>query len=335
MIDTDSMTLLLSALACAVAIGFSLYAAVALPGAVSHFGMLELPEPLSGIATPLVWGTLLALALVELALSRLRLADLLWSSLHTLIRPAAAALFASAVLEGRGQGIQWSAALAALIVALLVHITVLAAHTAARTAGPAPQLRGFASVQFVAAGLIASVAWTAPPFAAAVAAVPLLAPIPWWPRLWGAARLAVAAPLALITRAGRYHRWEAGPQGVPHWLSAAAEAQLGVPLTRVRSARVTLARIGTRWLYLRGRLVVAQDRTPIFAHRRGFRTTVLPLSRAPGHADHRPLVETVVLDALTPYSLCLGPDAPPGPAILTALAEPPGGWVEPRDRGAV
>jgi hypothetical protein len=334
-INQDSITLMLSVLACAAAIGLSLYAALALPGAISHLGLLELPEPLSGLGTPLVWGTLVALALVELAASRIRLTDLVWSALHTIIRPPAAALFASAALEGHGQGIQWGAALAALVVALFVHVPALAVHTASRTAGPAPQLRGLTGVQLVLAGIVATIAWTAPPFAAAATIVLVLAPLPWWPRLWGAAHLALAAPLAVITRAGRYHQWDAGPAGLPRWLSSAAEAELGVPLSRVRSARVSLARIGTRWLYLRGRLVVAQERTPLFAHRRGFRAKLLPLQRAGGHADHEALVETVVLDTLNPYSLCLGPDAPPGPAILAALAETGGGRVEPGDRGAL
>jgi hypothetical protein len=334
-INHDSITLLFSVLACAAAFGLSLYAGLALPGALSHFGLLELPEPLAGLGTPLVWVTLVALSLVELAASRFRLTDLLWSALHTIIRPPAAALFASAALEGHGEGIQWGAALLALAVALFVHIPVLAAHTASRTAGPAPQIRGLAGVQLVLAGVIATIAWTAPPFAAAAALVLVLAPLPWWPRLWGAAHLAIAAPLAVITRAGRYHRWDTGPSGMPRWLSRAAEAELDVPLSRVRSARVCLARIGTRWLYLRGRLVVVQERTPLFAHRRGFRARLVPLQRTGGHADHQALVETVVLDALIPYSLCLGPDAPPGPAILAALAEPGGGRVEPKDPGAV
>jgi hypothetical protein len=334
-INPDSIGLLLSVLACAAAMGLSLYAALALPGAVSHLGLLELPEPLSGLGTPLVWGTLVVLALVELLVSRVRLADLAWSALHTIIRPLAAALFASASLEGYGQELQWGAALAALVVALLVHISALAVHTASRTAGPAPQLRGFTGVQLLLAALIATIAWTAPPYSAAAALVLVFAPLPWWPRLWGAARLALAAPLAVITRAGRYHQWDTGPAGIPHWLSSAAEAELGVPLSRVRSARVSLARVGTRWLYIRGRLVVAREHPPLFAYRRGFRTRLVPLERAAGHADHEALVETVVMDTLTPYSLCLGPDAPPGPAILAALAETGAGRVEPEDPGAV
>ena len=178
----------------------------------------------------------------------------------------------------------------------------------------------------------ATIAWTAPPVAAAAALVLVLAPLPWWPRLWGAARLALAATLALITHAGRYHRWEDG--SLPHWLSSVAQTELAVPLRRIRSARVCLARTGTRWPYLSGWLVVAQQRPPLFAHRRGFRTRIVTLQPARGRADHRALVETVVLDTLKPCSLCLGPDAPPGPAILAALAEPGDLW-EPNARGAV
>ncbi len=333
--DPDAITLLLSVLACTAAIGLSLYAALALPGALSHFGLLALPEPLSGLGTPLVWVTLVILALVELLISRVRLADLVWSVLHTIIRPPAAVLFASASLEGYGPGTQWGVALAALAVALLVHIPALAVHTASRTAGPVPQLPGFTGAQLALAGIIATLAWTAPPYAAAAAIISVLAPLPWWPRLRGAARLAIAALLAAVTRAGRYHRWDIGPAGLPHWLCRAAETELGVPLSRVRSAKVSLARIGIRWPYLRGRLVVAQDRTPLFAHRRGFRARLLPLQRAAGHADHGALVETVVLDSQAPYSLCLGPDAPPGPAVLAALAETGGGRVEPGGRRTV
>jgi len=335
MIDLDSISLLLSLLACAAAIGLSLFAALALPGIVSYFGLLELPEPLSGLGTPLVWVTLAVLALVELLASRVRLADLVWSALQTIIRPPAAALFASAALELHGQTLQWWAALSALVVALLVHIPALAVHTASRTAGPAPRLPGFTGVQLVVAGCIATAAWTAPPFAAAGALVLVLAPLPWWPRLWGAARLALAAPFAAITRAGRYHQWDTGAEGLPRRLGSATEETLGVPLSRVRSARVTLARLGVRWPYLRGRLVVARERAPLFVYRRGLRARLLPLSRAGGRADHAALLETVVLEAQPPYSLCLGPDAPTGPAILAALAERDGGRPEPGDPGAV
>ncbi|MGD2153491.1 MAG: DUF4126 family protein [Gemmatimonadales bacterium] len=333
MIDLDSISPLLSLLACAAAIGLSLFAALALPGIISYLGLLELPEPLGGLGTPLVWVTLAVLALVELLVSRVRLAALVWNALHTIIRPPAAALLASAALELHSQALQWWAALGALVVALLVHLPVLAVHTASRTAGPAPQLPGFTGVQLLVAGCVATIAWTAPPIAAAGALVLVLAPLPWWPRLCGAARLALAAPFAAITRAGRYHRWEAGAEGLPRWLRSAAEEALGVPLSRVRSARVTLARVGVRWLYLRGRLVVARERTPLFAYRRGLKARFLPLPRAGGRADHAPLLETVVLEARPPYSICLGPDAPAGPAVLAALAEADAGRLEQGDPG--
>ncbi len=325
----------MSLLATAAAMGLSLYGALALLGAAGYLGLSELPTPLAGLALPLVWGTLVLMALVELLAARVRLADLVWSALHTLVRPSAAALFAATALDHAGRGVQWAAALAALLVALLVHLSVLAVHTAARTAGPTPRLRGLTVLQVLAAGGLATLAWTAPPLAAAGALVLALAPLPWWPRLWGAAHLALAACLTVVTRAGRYHRWDAGADPLPRWLSRAAEAELGVPIRRVRSARATLARIGPRWPYLRGRLLVAQERPPLFAHRRGLSGKLVRLARGPGRTDGRPLLETVELDAATRYAMCLGPDAPAGAAILAALAAGEGEKREHRGPGGV
>ncbi|UCC72256.1 MAG: DUF4126 family protein [Gemmatimonadota bacterium] len=332
-LNPESIALLLSLLATAVAMGLSLYTALGALGAAAYLGFIILPESPAGLAAPLVWGTLVALAVVELILSRFRLLDLIWSALHTLVRPPAAALFAAAALDQHGRYLGWAVALAALVVALLVHIPVLAVHTAARTAGPSPRRRGFTAVQLGLAAVIATLAWIAPPFAAAGALVMVLAPLPWWPRLWGAAYLALAGCFAVISRAGRYHRWDAGPD-LPARLSKAAEAELDIPISRVRSARASLARVGARWPYLRGRLLVAQDRPPLFAHHRGYRSRFIRLPRASGRADHGALLETVQLDALTPYAVCVGPDAPPGPAILAALAGPKTEPVEPGGPGS-
>jgi hypothetical protein len=321
-------------LAGAAAMGLSLYAALALPGVASYLGAIELPGALAGLATPLVWGTLIALALLEMLLSRIRLLDLTWNALHTVVRPPAAALFTAAALHAAPRGLQWLLAVAASIVALLVHLSVLAVHTAARSAGPAPRLGGFTGLQILAAAVLSGLAWTAPPVAAAGALVLVLAPAPWWPRLWGAATLALSGCFALIARAGRYHRWD-DASALPARLARLAEAELRVPISRVRSTRLSLARLGNRWPYLRGRLLVARERPPLFVHRRGFRTRLVALARATGSADHGALLETVELDAVPPYALCLGPDAPPGPAILAALEPSGAGPMEPDPPAAV
>jgi hypothetical protein len=315
--NADSVELLLALFATAAAMGLSVYAALALPGIAAYLGLIQLPEALTGLATPAVWIALLGLMAVEALVTRYRFLDLVWNALHTLVRAPAAALFVSAAMADAPRGTQWAAALSALAVAFAVHTSCLAVHTAGRTAGPAPRAGGFAAVQLALAAGMGTLAWSAPVFAAAAALALLLAPLPWAPRLWGAASLAVRGLFAILSRPDRLHRWDTGERGMPGWLRRVVEDELETPISRLRSARVTLARYGPRWPYIRGRIVVAQDRTPLFAHRRGFRTSLIRLEPGPGRADHGALVETVEVDAATPYALCLCPDAPPGPAILT------------------
>ncbi len=316
----DLLETALTLAAMAVAIGLSLYAALAVPGILAYLGLIELPVPISGLAVPLVWSTLIALALVDLACGRYRIGDLVWTALHTLARPLAAALLASAVLAAGPRDIQWFGALAALGLAALVHVSVMAVRTARRTAGPVPALHGLTAIQILTAAGLAGLAWTAPPFAASIAAVLVLAPLPWTPRLWGAAFLLLSAIYAALTRAGRFHRWES-PDALRGATRRLIERELGDSIGAARSARVTLARLGPGWPYLRGRLVVASERMPLFAHKRGFRTRLIPLGRASGDADHGAIVETVEVEAAAPYALCLGPDSPSGPAILAALRD--------------
>lgn len=318
---------LLSLLAVAAAIGLSLYAAIGLPGLASYLGLLELPEPLAGLAAPYAWGTLLALALVELVISRSRLADLLWNALHTLIRPLAATIFLSAALADSSHAAQWAAGLAGLGAALLAHMAVLAVHSAARTAGPRPAAPGFTALQLSLAATIATLAWTAPPVAAAAGAVVVLAPLPWIPRLWGAASLVLLAVHSALSRPGRARTWDVGPGKLPRALQRAVEQELGPLGGSVRSVRAVLARLGPRWLYLQGRLVAVAEKPPVFAHRRGLRARAVCLGRGPGVADHGALVETVEIEAAVPYAVCVGPAGPAGPAILAALKAEEG--VEP------
>ncbi len=314
-----TVDLLLSLLAVAAAIGLSLYAAIALPGLASYLGLLELPQPLAGLAAPYVWGTLLGLALLELLISRSRLTDLVWNALHTLARPLAATIFLAAALADGPYAAQWAAGLAGLGVALLAHMAVLAVHTAARTAGPRPAAPGFTALQLSAAAAIGTLAWIAPPIAAAAGAVVVLAPLPWIPRLWGAASLVLLAIHSALSRPGRPRNWDVGPGKLRRALQRAVERELGPLGGSVRSVRAVLARLGPRWLYLQGRLVAVAEKPPVFAHRRGLRARVLPLGRGPGVADAGPLVETVEIEAEIPYALCVGPSGPPGPAILAAL----------------
>ncbi len=315
--------LILGLLATAAAIGLSLYAALAIPGALAYLGLITLPQNLSGLSSPLIWLTLLGLLGIELASCHFRLTDLVWNVIHTVARPLAALLFASAALAAAPRQLQWWGALAATVVALVVHMSVLAVRTARRTAGPSPAARGFTGIQFSVAAVVSTLAWTAPPFAASIAATLVLAPLPWSPRLWGSASMALSAFFHTVIRPDRLHRWETGTGKISQRLRREVEAEFGRDFDTVRSAPVTLARLGPSWPYVRGRLLIASRRTPLFMHRRGFRSDLIPLLPAPGHLDHGVLIETLDLDAPVPYALCLGPNAPSGPAILAAIQSAP------------
>jgi hypothetical protein len=310
---------LLALLATAAAIGLSLYAALGVPGLAAYLGLIYLPDGLVGLASPPVWGTLLLLLAVEATIAHSRIPDLLWNGLHTLARPLAALLFVSAGFSNAPANLQWAAALAATLIAVLVHIWVMAIHTTTRTAGPEPRVRGFTTLQIFSAASLAVLATTAPYFAAAAASLLVLAPLPWSRRLWGAASLTLVAVISALSRSGRLADWQPGSEKLPGWARRALDGELGTGLGSTRSARVTLARFGMTWPYVRGRLVLVHEQPPLFTHRRGFRASVLRLQPGAGQSDGRALVETVAFEVSPPYKLCLGPDAPSGPAILAAL----------------
>lgn len=309
----------LTLLAGAVAIGLSPYGALAAVGLAGYFEIFDLPPALAGLATPLLWSTLGALTLVDGLLSHYRLADIVWNAVHTIVRPLAAFLLASAVLAPAPQGKQWLGSLAAFVIALLIHISVFATRTSDRTAGPAAWLRGFTTVRLFSAAAIGVLAFAEPSFAASIAAVILLAPLTSSDRLWGATALALSSVIYVLTRPDHLHEWRTGPEGLPRRLRRLLDAEFGEFTGPVRHARVTLARFGPRWSYHRGRLFVMAEKPALFVDRHRFRRRVTRLAASEGRADHRPLVETVEVEAPVPYALCLGPDAPPGPAILTEL----------------
>ena len=315
--------LLLALLATSAAIGLSLYAALAIPGALAYMGLITLPQDVSGLSAPLLWLTLLGLLGIELAACRFRFTDLVWNVIHTMARPLAAFLFASAALSAAPRHVQWWGAVGATVIALMVHMSVLAVRTARRTAGPIPASGGFTGIQFSVAAVVSTLAWTSPPFAASIAAILVAAPLPWSPRLWGSASMVLSAFIYTVTRPDRLHRWENGTGKISRRVRREIEAEFGKDFVTVRSAPVTLARLGPNWPYVRGRLLIASRQMPLFTHRRGFRPELIPLAPAAGHLDHGALIETLDLGASTPYALCLGPNAPSGPAILAAIRTAP------------
>lgn len=127
----------LQTLALALGTGFSsglnLYATVATLGLLQRFGIIHLPQPLQAVAHPWVLGISVALYLVEFFADKIPYVDTLWDSIHTFIRPPAAALLAYAAAGGAQPEWRWGAALLAGGVALTSHGTKASARAAVNT----------------------------------------------------------------------------------------------------------------------------------------------------------------------------------------------------------
>lgn len=314
------ITIFLSFFALSAALGLTLYAGLAAPGMAAYFGLVALPASLAGLATPAVWGSLLGLLALEWLASSTRLTDLAWTLLHTLVRPLAASLLASVGLDSLPRSVQWGGALAAFVIALLVQLTVLALRVAARTPAPSPHPWIITALQTFLAAALGILAFVYPEAAAVIAGLLILIPLPWAPRLGVLAYSALRAGFAALAQPGRTRtRWETGADRLPSSVRQAIEAHLGRRLGAVRSARITLARLGPHWLFQRGRLVIIPQAPPLFARRRLFRPHVRQLDPGVGRANGELLLELLEIEAATPYALCVGPEAPPSAVILAAI----------------
>src|SRR5215471_18780033 len=124
----------LATLALALGTGFSsglnLYATVATLGLLQRFAIIHLPQSLQAVAHPWVIGMAIALYLVEFFADKVPYVDTLWDSVHTFIRPPAAALLAYASAGGAAPEWRWGAALLAAGVALTSHGTKASARAA-------------------------------------------------------------------------------------------------------------------------------------------------------------------------------------------------------------
>jgi len=124
----------LATLALALGTGFSsglnLYATVATLGLLQRFGVVHLPQSMQQVAHPWIIGIAVALYLVEFFADKIPYVDTLWDSIHTFIRPPAAALLAYASAGGAAPEWRWGAALLAASVALTSHGTKASARAA-------------------------------------------------------------------------------------------------------------------------------------------------------------------------------------------------------------
>jgi Domain of unknown function (DUF4126) len=103
--------------------GLNLYATIATLGILQRSHIIHLPVSLQVLAHPWVIGVAVALYVVEFFADKIPYVDTIWDTIHTLIRPPAAAVLAYASAGAASPEWRWCAALLAGGVALTSHGT--------------------------------------------------------------------------------------------------------------------------------------------------------------------------------------------------------------------
>ncbi|MBI3790620.1 MAG: DUF4126 domain-containing protein [Gemmatimonadetes bacterium] len=156
------------------AAGLNLYATVLIAGLVQLAGWTTLPGTLGVLSHPAVLAIAGILFLVEFLADKVPFVDNAWDAVHTLIRPAAAALLAIGALSGLPDGWKVGAALLAGTVALTSH-GAKASTRAAANVSPEPFSNWLLSTgEDVLAGGLTWLATTHPYWAAGIVVVLLV-----------------------------------------------------------------------------------------------------------------------------------------------------------------
>jgi hypothetical protein len=177
------------ALGTSFASGLNVYATVAAAGLFQRFGLIQLPDNLQVLASPIVLGIAVALFLIEFIADKIPYVDTAWDAVHTFIRPPAAALISYTAFGQVPEEWKVSAALLAGGVALTSHGAKATTRAAANTS---PEPVSNWTLSFLEDGVAVFLAWMAAahPFLTAglVVVLVILAVLLIW-RLFGYIRV--------------------------------------------------------------------------------------------------------------------------------------------------
>ncbi len=186
--------------------GVNLYGAALALGLFGRFGPGEVPAALTRTDTLVLLGLLFAL---EFVADKIPVLDSVWDAVHTLLRPAGAAVLA-VLLTGEADSVQQAvAALGAGGLALSAHATKATTRLAVNAS---PEPISNAGVSLLEDGLVATVVWVAvtnPVLALLLVVVLVVAGTAVTIALFGAARRGLRAWRARRRTRGR------GPQDGP------------------------------------------------------------------------------------------------------------------------
>ena len=130
----------------AYAAGLNLYATVSIIGIAARLGWIQsLPSSLSGLTSWWVIGVALALTVIEFAASLVPAVASIWDTLHSLVRPPAAAALAAATAWHGDPAFVLVAALIGGTLAVTTHTTKLGLRYAIDTS-PEPITNGITSI---------------------------------------------------------------------------------------------------------------------------------------------------------------------------------------------
>lgn len=244
----------------AFACGLNLYLTVAALGLLSRVGLIDLPPGLHGLEGLIVIASASILFLIEAVIDKVRHADSLWDTVHTFIRPPAAALLAFGILWGAPLSLAGPAAAVAFVVALVAHGTKAGLRLALNAAMRGG--RAWVSIaEDVLAVAFATMAFLDPTTALIGTLTAMALVLLVGPRYWRAFRLglrALAAWLRTLFEPGRWRELEELPRGVRKLLGPTS---IGAPAPR--GARAAIYGAPGAGAYRNGWLVATGD-GPVF-----------------------------------------------------------------------
>ncbi|MFO7893445.1 MAG: DUF4126 domain-containing protein [Longimicrobiales bacterium] len=263
----------------AFACGLNLYLTVATLGILSRFGLMPgLPPGLHGLQGWIVIASAVGLYLVETVIDKVHHADSLWDTVHTFIRPPAAALLAAAALWGQPTLTLLAGATLALGVAFAAHGTKAGLRMSLNATMHTRWQRWISALEDGIAAVFAVVALRFPVPTLAAVGVVLLATAPLAPRLWRAFRMgnrSITAWLRSIFRPARWREFDELPAYVRSLLD---DTPLGA--APPRGARATLHGLEGAGAFRNGWLILTAH-GPAFVYRSllGTRRIDLPAPR--------------------------------------------------------
>lgn len=265
-------------LAVAFASGLNLYATVAVVGLASRLGWItSLPPGLLGLENGVVIASALALFLIEFVVDKVPHVDSLWDTVHTLIRPTAAALLVLAATDGAPWPLRTCAAVLAGLAALAAHGTKAGLRMAITAAASRRAVTFVSLAEDSTAVTLTIVALAYPKAALGIAAGAAALVALFGPRLWRAFVFGIRALVARLSGFFGTPGWR-DLDAVPRGLRARVQPE-ALGTAQPHATRVTLSAPRPIGAFRNGWLI-STGRQPVFVYRARFRNRQFTLPEA-------------------------------------------------------